>query len=163
MTTVIEHPAMCLTMRTEMKFDEFADHVWRANKRELRHRNDKLIELKPGLDYTFLMLGMKRLLNKKEFGIVYQKFMSEIKQLEEAGILPKDSVEIVATPLDVPTLPKIPDKFADKIEDGVKIKIYLTASDLSFTIAKEYPVETVEPEVSDGEIVIDAGIDGGAG
>jgi hypothetical protein len=147
-TAVIEHPAQSvsprsismrsITMRTEQTFDEFADHVYRVNKRELRHRNGTLIELQPDLAYSLLMLGMKRLLTEEEFGIVCERFMAEIKALEDQGILPRDSVTVVATPFDVPNRPAIPERFAEEIDDEATIKTYLTG-EVSFTIAKIYP------------------------
>ena len=126
----------------------------------MRYSDGALIELAPGLAHVFMMLGMKRPLNGEEFALVYERFMAEIKRLEEKGLLPEDLVEVVATPFAVPNLPAIPEKFADEIDDGAVKKIYLTG-EVSFSLVKEYPhLETVEPEEEegeeyDGEVVID--------
>jgi hypothetical protein len=143
MTTVIEHPAMSLTMRTNQTFSEFAEHVWRTNKRELRHKNGSLIELDSELTYSFLLLGMERLFTDEEFAAV--KVL--IEEGEEQGKIPKGLVITMATPFDVPARPAIPPEFVNELEEGGEIKTYLTASDLSFTLAKVYPpLPEEEPE-----------------
>ena len=162
MTTVIEHPAQNLTMRTELTFNEFADHVWRTNRRQLRYSDGAMIELQPDLAYSFLMLGMERLLTPEEFGVVYFCVMQALEQAEKKGLIPTGLVKSVATPFDVPNRPAIPDKFADDIEEEATVKTYLTG-EVSFTVAKEYPIETVEPEECDGEVVIDDGDTDGGG
>jgi hypothetical protein len=155
MTTVVEHPAQSLEMRSDMTFDEFAGHVWRKNRRDLRHKNGEPVELMPGNSYAFLMVGLKELLTPEQFALVLERFMVEVKKLEAEGLLPNDSLAVVATPFDVPSLPAIPDMFADELEDGVKIAIYLTG-ELSFTLAKKYPVakdeHNTEGEATDEEI-----------
>ena len=139
-TTVIEQQAQHLEVRTDESFLEFADRVHRKNMRPLCYENGSLIELDPELEYSFLMLGMKRLLTQEEFVIVYAAFMSEIKRLEDSGALPKDLVRTVATPFDIPrsARPVIPSKFADEIEDDAVIKMYLTGN-TSFTLGKILP------------------------
>jgi len=59
----------------DMIIDDFdiivADRLYRQSKRPLQYRNGAMIELDPNLQYSFLMLGMERLLTPEEFGVVY--------------------------------------------------------------------------------------------
>jgi hypothetical protein len=150
MTVVIEHPAMDITASDYETFDECAERILKATRRRLRYKDEKNpenkeglpIEIDPTLYQVFLMLSFTRLGTKEEFEKLFGAIMVMVKQMEDAGELPKGWVQVVATPFNT-KCPKIPEHFADEIA-GAIIKAYLTGT-AEITLSRELP-PVVEPE-----------------
>ena len=148
MTTVIENQATPFLLRTDETFLEFANRISKSNVCNVGYKDGSLIELDPNLEYSFVLLGLKRLLTPEEFAFVYTAMMDAVHKLEVQGVLSEGLVETVATPFDIPARPAIPNQFADTQEDGADIKTYLTGS-LTFTMVNHVPPTQVEIDDAD--------------
>ena len=144
MTEIIEHQAQSITIQTDETFDQFADRIYTKCRYPIQYKSGERIELDPALAYTFLMLGMPRLLTPEEFAGLLPYVMPAIAQAEADGTIPPGLIRTIATPFDVPPRPAIPAKFADDIGEGVEIKTYL-AGETAFLITKKH----TEPEIEE--------------
>ena len=138
MTEIVEHPAQQLTLMTDETFLQFADRVQRTNTRPIMHKDGHLLELDPESEYSFLMLGLTRLATPEEFAVLLKIIMQAVDQAEAQGVIPKKWVRSVATPFDIPKRPELSERFADELEEGARIKCYLTGN-TTFTFVKEPP------------------------
>ena len=148
MTEIIQHPAQQVTVNTEETFDQYKKRI-KETRTEIRAFKDGMpIAVDSAMQYSFLMLGMERLLTPEEFAAVYMAVMSAIDQMEKAGVLPEELVKTVSTPFDA-TPPVIPDRFREEAGDGVELVVHFVCN-TGFEIVKEYPPdEAVEEEDAD--------------
>ena len=144
MTEVIQHPARQVSVNTEETFSQYARRI-RDTRSEIRtFKNGAPIVLRSELQYTFLMLGMERLLTPEEFELVFMAIMTKIKEMEAAGILPPDVVKTVETPFDL-TPPEIPERFLSELAPGVLLESRFVGS-MGFEIVTVYPPDPEEVE-----------------
>ena len=156
MTEVIQYQATDITASDYETFDECAERIFKATQRRLRYKdpdNPKNIdgipiEIDPDLYYPFVMLGVTRLGTKKEFTMLFEAIKSVVKQMEAAGLLPKDWVKTIATPFNM-KCPKIPEHFADDIA-GAVVKAYLTGT-AQISINREIPPPPAEEPSAEEE------------
>jgi hypothetical protein len=154
MTEIIDNPAQSITAPTDETFAQYVDRIGRA-RRMVQYKNGKPIELDPNLDYSFLMLGFKKdpqtgtgIATPEQFKALVAAIKRNVDEMEAAGLLPEDWVQVVATPFDV-IPPQVPGKFVEEAEErGLIIKTLLVGN-IGFAIAR------MPPEVVKEEVVVD--------
>jgi hypothetical protein len=150
MTEVIQYQATDITASDYETFDQCAERIYKATKKDLRYKNpetggDVLIEIDPTAVQAFVMFDLTRLGTPEEFAELFDDIMLVVKQKEEAGKLPKDWVKRVSTPFNT-KCPKIPERFADDIPGSVVKAVLLGAAGISLVRELPPPVEVPEEE-----------------
>jgi hypothetical protein len=141
MTEVIQYQATDITASDYETFDQCAGRIYKATRKDLRYKdpvtgNDVLIEIDPTAFQSFMMFELTRLGTPEEFANLFGAVMLVVKQMEDAGQLPKDWVKRVSTPFNT-KCPKIPEHFADDIP-GQVIKTYVTGN-AQISLIRELP------------------------
>ena len=125
---IIEHPAQQLSARTEENFEEFTRRMARSTMRPLQYGDGTKIEIKPERILCFLGLELESVATPELFENLCTAIMTQVKQFEAKGLLPKDWVKRVGTPMDI-TPPSIPKHFIDDVNaSGGAVKTLLNGN-----------------------------------
>lgn len=146
--TIIEHPAQQIDIRITETFNEFSNRIETGTQRPICYKNGEPIELDAGGAYSFIRLKLPRLLTPQEFGGLLPYLMGGVQQAEQAGIIPSDLVQEIATTFDVPTVPAIPDEWLDDV-DSKNVKF-----ELAGVIGVKAVLVTPEPEPTPEEPIL---------
>ena len=145
MTEVIGNPANKVTLSNKLTFEQVAEQLRTASMTSLSYGNGAAIELNPELDYSFLMLGLTRLLTSQEFGVVYMSIMAAIAQAESQGLIPPGLIKQVATTFDVPKVEGLDEMLDGLIPEGEELHLALRGT-LGLEITKSPIPEVVVEE-----------------
>jgi hypothetical protein len=146
MVEFIENQAQMVVTVADETFEQYAKRIGDA-KVPIQYKDGRAIELRPDLEYSFLMLGLKKLATPEQFGILASTIMAEVQKLESQGVLPEDWVQQVATPFDV-VPPQLREEFLTALDADIEIVISVNGY-IGLDIQKKYmpqpePDETAE-------------------
>jgi hypothetical protein len=115
------NPAQQITAETTETFQDFANRVFKASKRSIRHGNGLPVEIEPGGIYSTLLIKVKKLLTAEKFFEVQEYIERGIIQAVMDGVVEPDWFQGITTPFDLHP-PEVPEHYKD---DDHEIKAYL--------------------------------------